>query len=308
VIYSAVAAVFAGLHWAYATVAILLSTLGGLLPDLDSPSAVGLRGFTGILGLMASLLVWRSISELDRPPGFEFHLWAVMAAYVLVRHGLRRLMVRIAVHRGMCHSVPTCGIWGALTYLLYPSDHLEIRIAMAIAVMLGFLSHLLLDELCSVDIQGVRVNKAFGTAFKFWGPSALSTIFVYACLSLLSWRIIRQWPEDVEVPTTLAAPGPVWPYPWPQSWLKDGFKDFRVFAQDQVERLPERVEQAKAITAKEFEGLPEDLAKAKQFVAKQLSPQDVAKAKRFVTDQLPQAAEQLRKVAEAKKFPLPRRR
>ena len=43
----------AGIHWIYGTVAALLATLGGLLPDLDSQSGVEMRGFTGVLASSA---------------------------------------------------------------------------------------------------------------------------------------------------------------------------------------------------------------------------------------------------------------
>jgi hypothetical protein len=39
------------------------------------------------------------------------------------------------------------------------------------------------------------VNKAFGTAIKFWAPSPWSTVVVYLLLSYLTWRILEQWPE-----------------------------------------------------------------------------------------------------------------
>ena len=64
-------------------------------------------------------------------------------------------------------------------------------------------SHLLLDEICSVDLRGARVNKAFGTAIKFWAPSPWTTLAMYLLLSHLSWRVIEQWPSD---PSVLARP------------------------------------------------------------------------------------------------------
>jgi hypothetical protein len=79
---------------------------------------------------------------------------------------------------------------------------------MALAVMLGFFSHLLLDEICSVNLRGLRVNKAFGTAIKFWAPSPWTTLGMYLLLSYLSWQVIEQWPVDV---TVLAEPVPS---PW----------------------------------------------------------------------------------------------
>jgi hypothetical protein len=203
----------------YGSVAALLATLSGLLPDLDSASGVELKGFTGILGVLAALAVWNKLGQVDPPPAFEFHLWAVVVAYVMVRHGLRRVMTRIAVHRGISHSLPTCAVWGALAYLFYPTaDHPPteshvLRLTMASAVAVGFLSHLLLDEICSVDLRGARVNRAFGTALKLWAPSVWTTLGMYALLSYLTWRVIEIWPEGSfrYVPP---AP-PVFPFPIP---------------------------------------------------------------------------------------------
>lgn len=196
VAYAWAAYVLAGIHWVYGSVAALLATLGGLLPDLDSPSGVEMKGFTGILGVLAALAVWQRLGRVDPPLAFELHLWAVVIAFVTVRHGLRRVATRLSVHRGISHSVPTCAAWGALTYLYYPTENHALRITMAAAVLIGFFSHLLLDEICSVDLKGARVNKAFGTAIKFWAPSVWTTLFMYAILSYLSWRIIQDWPTD----------------------------------------------------------------------------------------------------------------
>jgi len=204
-LYAWAAFIFAGVHWLYGSVAALLSTLGGLLPDLDSQTGVEMKGFTGILGVLVALAVWQKMANFEPEPAFEFHLWAVIAAFVFVRHGMRRIVGRLTVHRGMSHSLPTCGVWGALAYLYYPTDHHLLRIVMAVAVMTGFFSHLLLDEICSVDLQGARVNKAFGTAMKFWAKSPWATLSMYALLSYLTWRIIQVWPEG---PLDITPPAP----------------------------------------------------------------------------------------------------
>jgi hypothetical protein len=85
---------------------------------------------------------------------------------------------------------------------------------MGVAVMLGFFSHLLLDEICSVDLKGARVNKAFGTAIKLWAPSPWSTMVMYGLLSYLSWMAIQRWPMD---PTAFDLPAldiPIRQYAW----------------------------------------------------------------------------------------------
>ncbi len=194
--YAAAAFLLAGVHWFHGTVATLLTTLAGLLPDLDSPSGVELKSFTGILGVLAAMAAWDAVGGLHPTPIFEVQLWAMVGSFVLVRHGVRRLASRLAKHRGMSHSLPTCAAWGLATYLCYPSRYHGLRLLMGLAVVVGFFSHLLLDEICSVDLKGARVNKAFGTAIKLWAPSAWSTLAVYGLLGYLSWLTIRRWPSD----------------------------------------------------------------------------------------------------------------
>jgi LexA-binding, inner membrane-associated putative hydrolase len=195
-LYSVAAFLLMGVHWFYGTVATLLTTLGGLLPDLDSSSGVELKGFTGILGVLAAVAVWEAVGRAQPPPIFEVHLWSMVLAYLAVRHGLRRVISRLAKHRGISHSLPTCAVWGLATYLFYPSRYHGLRLLMGAAVMVGFFSHLLLDEICSVDLKGARVNKAFGTAIKLWAPSPWATMGMYGLLTYLSWMAIQRWPTD----------------------------------------------------------------------------------------------------------------
>jgi membrane-bound metal-dependent hydrolase YbcI (DUF457 family) len=183
-----------GIGWVYGSVAALLATLGGLLPDLDHPIGVELKGFTGILGVLAAVGVWQHLAASDPDLPFEVHLWAVVVAYMLVRHGLRRVLSRLMVHRGISHSIPTAAVWACLTYLYYPSHHHRIRLMMAAAVAIGVLSHLVLDEYCSVDLVGARVNRAFGSALKLWSPSPGPTLAVYALAIYLGWQVLRSWP------------------------------------------------------------------------------------------------------------------
>src|SRR6185437_15277555 len=94
-----------------------------------------------------------------------------------------------------------------------------VRLMMGAAVALGFFSHLLLDEICSVDLKGARLNKAFGTAMKFWAPSVWSTLAMYAALSYLTYQVIQQWP-DSPFEHGVHIRMPEWPSGWPKpSWL-----------------------------------------------------------------------------------------
>ncbi|HEX8202504.1 MAG TPA: metal-dependent hydrolase [Isosphaeraceae bacterium] len=199
-----------GIGWLYGSVAALLATLGGLLPDLDHPIGVQLKGFTGILGVLAAVAVWRHLAAADPVLPFEVHLWAVVLTYMLVRHGLRRVLSRLMVHRGISHSIPAAIVWACLAYLNYPSHHHRIRLMMALAVVLGVLSHLVLDEYCSVDLVGAKVNRAFGSALKLWSPTAEPTVAIYVLAAYLGWQVLRIWPGGPELIEGLI-PGPATP-------------------------------------------------------------------------------------------------
>jgi membrane-bound metal-dependent hydrolase YbcI (DUF457 family) len=212
VVYAWSSYALAGIPWLYGTIALLLATISGLLPDLDHPIGVELKGFTGVLGVLCALAVWHHVARFEPGLPFELHLWSVVLTYLAVRYGLRHVLARLMVHRGISHSVPTCAVWGALAFLFYPTDHVRVRMMMALAVIVGFASHLLLDEMCSVDLTGARVNKAFGTAIKFWAPSPWSTLAIYALLALLAWQVIDRWPDGPYPYGDVIAPPRI---PWP---------------------------------------------------------------------------------------------
>jgi hypothetical protein len=97
----------------------------------------------------------------------------------------------------MFHSIPAMLIAGLVVYLLYPSDNHRLRLFLAGGVMLGFLSHLVLDELYSVDFMGLRIhlNKYAGSALKLVSPSWSATLTTYLVLGLLSYRAWLNWPH-----------------------------------------------------------------------------------------------------------------
>ena len=214
VIYALGIFTLSGLHWVYGTVAAMLATVGGLLPDLDHPTGTELKGFTGILAVLGAVAVWTRIARGAPDVPFELHLWAVVLVYIFIRHWMKMVLARMMVHRGISHSFHCCAVWGAATYLYYPSGSDLIRLTMATAITLGFLSHLILDEMFSVDISNTRVKRSFGTAMKFWAPSLPATLAMYALLSVLSYEVIERWPAG-SLPQILAEKVPAVVIPWP---------------------------------------------------------------------------------------------
>jgi membrane-bound metal-dependent hydrolase YbcI (DUF457 family) len=176
--------------WGPVLIAAGLTTLGGLLPDLDSDSGVPVRELFGVSAAVAPFLLFRRVYALCQQ-STEQTLVVLAAVYLFIRYVLSQIFKRFTVHRGMFHSLPALLIAGLATYLLYPSDDVRLRTFLTGAVMIGFLSHLLLDEMYSVDFMGARLhlNKYAGSAVKFASKSWPATLMTYLLLALLAWRV-----------------------------------------------------------------------------------------------------------------------
>jgi membrane-bound metal-dependent hydrolase YbcI (DUF457 family) len=163
-----------------------LCSVSGMLPDLDSDSGTPVREMSTFAAAVIPMLML---------PRFEtlaccHEMMVLMAAlcYCAIRFGAVELFKRYTVHRGMWHSIPACVVCGLLTFLIVADQHLEVRFFKAGAVMLGFFSHLLLDEIWSVNVRVGRINvkRSFGTAIKFFGKDSWGNYSVYGKLIVLS--------------------------------------------------------------------------------------------------------------------------
>jgi hypothetical protein len=171
-----------GLDWGTCLLGAGLTTLGGLMPDLDSDSGVPVRELFGVAATITPFLLLRRLHHSQLT--WEEILVVMAGVYLFIRYGLRELFMRLTVHRGMFHSVPAMIIAGLAVYLMYHGPDERTRMFLAAGTMVGFLSHLVLDELYSVNFMGVgfKLNKYAGSALKLKSPSWGATAGTYAIL------------------------------------------------------------------------------------------------------------------------------
>ncbi|MCS6851174.1 MAG: metal-dependent hydrolase [Gemmataceae bacterium] len=176
---------YAGFDWGAAALGGILTTVGGLLPDLDSDSGVPVREMFGLAAvLVPCLLIKRLAAEgLNAEQTFVI----LTGVYLLVRFALPGLFNQLTVHRGMYHSIPAMFIAGLLVFLGYEHADVKVRFLLAGGVMLGFFSHLVLDEVCSVDFNGLsfKLNQYAGSALKLFSRSVPATLLTYGILGAL---------------------------------------------------------------------------------------------------------------------------
>jgi hypothetical protein len=162
-----------------------LGVIGGLLPDIDSPTSIPIRIAFATLSVVAGFLVaftfgkHYSLLEL-------LILWA--GCFLIIRYGLLNLFTRLTTHRGLIHSIPAGIGFGLATTALvfhgFRSSAIDAWLC-GLFVTLGFIVHLLLDEWYSVNLYGKKLlKKSFGTAFCLGSlKQPLGTVALYLTVS-----------------------------------------------------------------------------------------------------------------------------
>jgi hypothetical protein len=175
------------LDWGPACLGAGLTALGGMLPDLDSESGVPVRELSGLAAAATPFLLLHRLQYSGFTP--DQILVLAGASFLLIRYAVGSLFKLLTVHRGMFHSIPAMLIAGLSVFLLYQNPVTWLRIYVALGVMLGFLSHLILDELCSVNFSGMRVHlkASAGSALKLYSSSWSATLTTYVILAGLVW-------------------------------------------------------------------------------------------------------------------------
>jgi len=148
--------------------AFAIGTFGGLMPDIDSDNSKAIEvGFT-ILSLLITILLVFLTSAI-----YSLIEMLIMSAIVFftIRLGVIDIFRKVSRHRGMFHSIPVALIWGLLTVILiYSFFGLNSLVSWIYGFMMsfGYIVHLVLDEIYSVDLGNKRMKKSSGTAFKFY--------------------------------------------------------------------------------------------------------------------------------------------
>ncbi len=172
-----------------AILAFAIGTFGSLMPDIDADNSKAIDiGFT-VISLLITILFVFSKSNI-----YSLVEMLIMAGVIFstIRFGFIVIFRKLSRHRGIFHSIPVAFIWGVgtviISYYFFRQDSL-ISWVYGIMITLGYIVHLILDEIYSVDLGNRRVKKSAGTALKFFSVrsniDAIKYIFVYFILIAL---------------------------------------------------------------------------------------------------------------------------
>ena len=187
----------------------LAGVLGSVLPDIDLKESRPARAMFAGLAVFFSFVV---LFSLERTYSIAEMLILWLGTLLFVRYIGKEIFFRFSYHRGIWHSFLAMAFCAFLTAWIY-SRLLQRDPAVAWLaagfLSVGFLTHLILDELYSVDVMDTRIKASFGTAlkpvdFKHPGQSAATQIVTTPVIQHSFWIAVAfGWPGAV-------CRGPMW--------------------------------------------------------------------------------------------------
>jgi len=197
---AALSSVVLNTHIATPSQSILLFIIGalsGLLPDLDADNSNSIDWLFSILGITLSIsfILWI-------PQSSVVALWLMAGAVYLATHWLiKPIFEKLTVHRGSLHSifaVVMFTLMGIASALLL-SQSLNMSLLIGLFIALGSITHLVLDEAYSVDLENNVIKASFGTAMKFIDLRfPLTGLFQAILIACSLFYIFPHYPEIIK--------------------------------------------------------------------------------------------------------------
>jgi hypothetical protein len=146
----------------------LAGVLGSVLPDIDLKDSRPSQAMFSGLAVFASFVVLFTFATRYSVAEMMI-LW--LATLIIVRFGGRNLFYHFSVHRGIWHSLLAgafCAFVTAGIFYYGLGRHEGVAWLAAGFMFVGYITHLTLDEIYSVDVMDTRIKSSFGTALKFY--------------------------------------------------------------------------------------------------------------------------------------------
>jgi membrane-bound metal-dependent hydrolase YbcI (DUF457 family) len=169
--------------------AATLCSVSGMLPDLDADGGTPLHESVAFAAAAVPVM----LDDRFRQWGWthESIILAGALVYLFIRFVLCHVLQHFTVHRGIFHSLPVALIFTEIAFLVCTTGDINVRYYKAGGVLLGFMSHLILDEIWSIDLRHFRLKSSFGTALKLWSESKIATGMAYLIVAFTTLLVLH---------------------------------------------------------------------------------------------------------------------
>jgi hypothetical protein len=157
----------------------LAGVLGSVLPDIDLKDSRPAKALFSGLAVFLSFAVLFSFAE-TLSIAEMWLLW--IGTFLFVRYPLKAMFHNFSYHRGIWHSIIAGLFFAFLTIVVFKmrlGRHEGVAWLAGGFMLAGYLTHLILDEIYSVDVLDTRIKASFGTALKIYdGRKPLDSVVV----------------------------------------------------------------------------------------------------------------------------------
>ncbi len=116
---------------------------------------------------------------------FETLSISIILISLVLNYMFLTLLSSLMIHRGIIHSIPFAFVTSIIVYELALTLPYHVNsLYLSLSWLIGFLTHLTLDEMYSVDLMNIKMKKSFGTALSLLKCKNLSgTLLMYLFLA-----------------------------------------------------------------------------------------------------------------------------
>lgn len=171
-----------------AAACLVIGLVGGLLPDVDADGEKPGRPLVDFIAVALSFLIVLTHYETWSPIAL---MAGYLGTFMLVHYGAYPCLRSLTVQGGAIHSLPAALLF-ALASVLIGRYALALPDTLAWSLgsflLLGYVTHLVVDDLAGANATGERVRRSFGAALKLFNrrePVAFSLL--YASLAAAIW-------------------------------------------------------------------------------------------------------------------------
>ncbi|WP_020395860.1 metal-dependent hydrolase [Thiolinea disciformis] len=165
----------------------LVGTIGGILPDVDLQRSHPSKILFSLIGIFVAFML---VFSMDKSMSIA-ELWLVgLGTFVGIRYVFWQIFYNYTTHRGSIHTLVAAlfAMFSTAAICFHWLDKNAFTSwLIGFFLLLGFLLHLVLDEIYSVDFMNYKVKRSFGTALKILDPSKPYKSLILVGTTLFVW-------------------------------------------------------------------------------------------------------------------------
>jgi len=179
----------------------IVGVVGSLFPDIDLKQSRPTKILKTILITFLTILYALNLNTMNSflsehiPKMNDYILYASMVIIPFIASMIILGVIQaLTYHRGIIHSIPFAVLSSLILSIIISAIQLDKVVFDSLFIgfgfFWGFLTHLALDEMYSVDFRNRRMKKSFGTAISFFSMrNPIGYIAMYGAIAFLTQQL-----------------------------------------------------------------------------------------------------------------------